>query len=101
MQEAILLALRLPSAKQKVETELGKARIDIENKMVPQGPGIVRHLALPTQGQSPDWILGEMAKMDEQAGGHVDWHDGKVSGAVYRESRVYQTSPKRESSVAL
>ena len=69
-----------------METELGKARLDIEKKMVPQGPGVTRYLSLPAQGNSPDWILAEMGKMDEQAGEHADWHHGKVSGAVYRES---------------
>ncbi|KAI0745932.1 PLP-dependent transferase [Earliella scabrosa] len=83
LQEAILLALRFPSARKKVETELGKARLDIEKKMVPQGPGVTRYLSLPAQGNSPDWILAEMGKMDEQAGEHADWHHGKVSGAVY------------------
>lgn len=85
VQEAILLALRLPSARKKVETELGKARLDIEKKMVPQGPNVTRHLSLPTEGRDQDWILAEMAKMDEEGGHHVNWEDGRVSGAVYRK----------------
>ena len=83
-QESILLALRFPTAKKKVDEELGKARIDIERKMVPQG--VSRYLALPAKGQDPAWILAEMEKMDEQVGKHANWRDGKVSGAVYRES---------------
>ncbi|KAM5534548.1 hypothetical protein V8D89_011752 [Ganoderma adspersum] len=83
LQEAILLALRLPSARKKVETELGKARLDIENMMVPHGPNVTRHLSLPTEGRDQDWILSEMAKMDEEGGHHVNWKDGRVSGAVY------------------
>ncbi|KAI0689368.1 PLP-dependent transferase [Cerioporus squamosus] len=82
LQEAILLALRFPSAKKKVEAELGKARLDIEKKMVPQGPGVSRHLSLPPQGHDFEWILAEMAKMDEQSE-HAHWDEGKVSGAVY------------------
>ncbi|RPD57568.1 PLP-dependent transferase [Lentinus tigrinus ALCF2SS1-7] len=82
LQESILLALRFPSAKKKVETELGKARLDIEKKMVPQGPGVSRHLSLPEQGHDFEWILAEMAKMDEQSE-HAHWDEGKVSGAVY------------------
>ncbi|TFK79129.1 PLP-dependent transferase [Polyporus arcularius HHB13444] len=82
LQEAILLALRFPSAKKKVEAELGKARLDIEKKMVPQGPGVSRHLSLPSQGHDFEWILAEMAKMDEQSE-HAHWNEGKVSGAVY------------------
>ena len=79
----MLLALRLPSARKKVESELGKARLDIEKKMVPQGPGVTRHLSLPAQGHDREWILEEMAKMDEELG-HNNWKDGKISGAVYR-----------------
>ncbi len=80
--------MRYPSARKKVETELSKARLDIEKKMVPQGSGVTRYLSLPALGNNPDWILAEMAKMDEQAGEHADWHHGKVSGAVYRECTV-------------
>ncbi|KAI0645770.1 PLP-dependent transferase [Trametes meyenii] len=83
LQESLLLALRFPSAKKKVDTELGKARLDIERKMVPQGPNVTRHLSLPATGLNTEAILAEMAKMDEEAGSHVDWRDGKVSGAVY------------------
>ncbi|EJF65434.1 PLP-dependent transferase [Dichomitus squalens] len=83
LQETILLALRLPSARKKVETELGKTRLDIEKRMVPQGPGVTRHLSLPAQGHDQNWILEEMAKMDEESGNHVNWRDGKVSGAIY------------------
>ncbi len=53
--------------------------------MVPQGPGVSRHLSLPPQGHDFEWILAEMAKMDEQSD-HAHWNEGKVSGAVYRES---------------
>lgn len=64
--------------------ELGKAKVDLEHKMVPQGPGVTRHLSLPVQGQTPEWITSEMAHMDVEGGAHVDWKDGKISGAIYR-----------------
>jgi len=82
-QRAILLVLRLPSARKKVEAELGKAKIDIENKLAPRGATLSRNLALPEQGHSKEWILEEMAKMDEELNGHTNWKDGKLSGAVY------------------
>ncbi|OCH93737.1 PLP-dependent transferase [Obba rivulosa] len=82
-QEVMLLVLRLPAAQKKVDTELGKARLELEQKMVPQGPGVTRHLALPTESQSSDWILHEMEKMDAEFDKHVDWREGKISGAVY------------------
>ncbi|KZT71772.1 PLP-dependent transferase [Daedalea quercina L-15889] len=83
-QEALLLALRLPSMRKKVSAELNKAVLDIEKGMVPEGPSVHRHLALPPTGQSPEWIVKEMEVMDSEApGNHADWREGKVSGAVY------------------
>ncbi|KAI0373968.1 PLP-dependent transferase [Pilatotrama ljubarskyi] len=90
LQQALLLALRFPAAKKKVDTELDKARLSIEMKLVPQGPGVTRHLSLPDKGQDTEWILAEMAKMDEEAGSHVDWRSGKVSGAVYHGGEEMQ-----------
>ncbi|KAL6298383.1 PLP-dependent transferase [Sparassis latifolia] len=80
--QVILLVLRLPPGRNKVERELGQVKETIEKSLVPQGPGVVRHLALPATGQSPEWIIAEMTKMDEEAH-HADWAAGKVSGAVY------------------
>ena len=63
---------------------MDKAKLDIENKLVPKGADVVRHLALPTEGMSAEWILEEMEKMDVEMGTHVNWRNGKLSGAVYR-----------------
>ena len=69
----------------KVTTEMGKARLDIENKLVPKGVGVTRHLALPEEGKPLEWILVEMEKMDIELTGHTGiWNEGKLSGAVYR-----------------
>lgn len=80
-----MLVLRLPAAQKQVQAEMGKAKLDIENKMVPQGAGVTRHLALPLEGKSAEWILAEMIKMDEEMGA-PSWKLGKLSGAVYRKS---------------
>ena len=76
----------------KVEPQMAKARKDIEKKLVPSGSQVVRYLSLPPEGQSKDWILAEMEKMDsychsfDERGAKLhDWKDGKISGAVYRE----------------
>ena len=74
---------RVPSLKQRVDRELGDARLKIENLMVPKGPNVVRHLALPSEGKSPEWIQQEMNNMDNESG-NPDWRAGKLSGAVYR-----------------
>ena len=77
----------------KIEPQMAKARKDIEKKLVPSGPQVVRYLSLPPEGQTKDWILAEMDRMDSYC--HAfddrgvklhDWKDGRVSGAVYRES---------------
>jgi len=76
----------------EVEPQMAQARKDIEKKLVPSGPQVVRYLSLPPEGQSKDWILAEMHRMDnychsfDDRGAKVhDWKDGKVSGGVYRE----------------
>ncbi|PFH53702.1 hypothetical protein AMATHDRAFT_54119 [Amanita thiersii Skay4041] len=81
-QRIIHLVLRLPGTRSKVETELNKAKIQIEDKLVPKGADVVRHLTLPAQGKSLDWILAEMDKMDKEMG-DTNWRLGKISGAVY------------------
>jgi sphinganine-1-phosphate aldolase len=84
-QRVILLALRLPAARHKVDAEMGKAKIDIEAKLVPKGAGVTRHLSLPHKGQSNEWIVDEMQKMDGELEGSADYRNGKLSGAVYRK----------------
>lgn len=86
-QRILFLALRLPSARRKVSTEMGKARLDIESKLVPKGADVSRHLTLPGKGQSAEWIKAEMGKMDDEAVSRTDYKHGKLSGAVYRTCR--------------
>ncbi|KAF9010763.1 pyridoxal phosphate-dependent transferase [Cyathus striatus] len=76
------LFLRVPSTKAKVESQMNQAKLDIENKLVPKGVDVVRHLALPEEGKSLEWILAEMDKMDNEMEG-AGWKQGKISGAVY------------------
>ena len=81
----------------KVEPQMAKARRDIEKKLVPSGPQVIRYLTLPPEGQSKDWILAEMDQMDSYCHSFDDrgvklhdWKDGKMSGAVYREWSHFQ-----------
>ena len=74
---------------------MNKAKLDIEDKLVPKGPNVVRHLTLPEDGQSLEWILAEMDKMDHEQDHNADWRRGKISGAVYRmliHSRIQESS---------
>ncbi|KAG8732058.1 hypothetical protein FRC10_001262 [Ceratobasidium sp. 414] len=82
-RRVLTLALKLPAAQRKVETEMAKAKQDIESKLVASGPNVVRHLSLPVQGRTKEWIDAEMAKMDVESGGGDKWKLGKLSGAVY------------------
>lgn len=84
LQKALLLAMKLPQAQKKLQEELDKVKVDIEDKLVPKDGEVTRYLALPAQGKSAEWIIEEMARMDKELGAHTDWRDGKISGAVYR-----------------
>jgi sphinganine-1-phosphate aldolase len=70
--------------RKKVDTELDATRADIDRMFIPQGKGVVRHLELPKQGCTLEWILDEMEQMDREAPSQTDFRDGKISGAVYR-----------------
>ncbi|KAA1471831.1 PLP-dependent transferase [Dentipellis sp. KUC8613] len=82
-ENAIMLVLRLPSVKARVDREMGDAKTKIQAQLIPHGEGVVRHLALPAESKSLEWILAEMDKMDHESSSHTDYHDGKLSGAVY------------------
>jgi sphinganine-1-phosphate aldolase len=92
----LLTFLRLPFMAAKVEPQMSQAKRDIERKLIPSGPHVTRYLSLPAEGQTKEWILGEMSRMDEychESDAHgkylVDWKDGKLSGAVYREQSSF------------
>jgi len=71
--------------RQKVASQMDQAKLDIENRLVPKGANVVRHLSLPSEGRNLEWILKEMDTMDIEMGGTTDsWKQGKLSGAVYR-----------------
>ena len=71
--------------RQKVASQMDQAKLDIENRLVPKGANVVRHLSLPSEGRDLEWILKEMDTMDTEMGGTTDsWKQGKLSGAVYR-----------------
>ena len=70
--------------RKKVETELDATRAEIDRQFIPHGKGVVRHLELPKQGCTLEWILDEMEQMDREAPSQTDYRDGKLSGSVYR-----------------
>jgi len=74
-------ALRVPSIKRKVTSQLDEASADMEKKLAPKGPGIVRWLELPKSGKSPEWLRDELDSLSRLPSSN--WQSGKVSGAVY------------------
>ncbi|KAG6865482.1 hypothetical protein C0991_002194 [Blastosporella zonata] len=47
---------------------MNQAKLDIENKLVPKGADVVRHLSLPDKGKAPEWIFSQMDIMDTELG---------------------------------
>ncbi|EKM54708.1 uncharacterized protein PHACADRAFT_258725 [Phanerochaete carnosa HHB-10118-sp] len=79
----LLLALKcLPDQRKKAEAEIANAKFILDNKFIPKGEAVTRHMSLPPKGQSSEWIASEMEKMDTEIG-HTEWKNGKISGAVY------------------
>ena len=57
----------------------GPSETDIENRLVPKGANVVRHLSLPSEGRDLEWILKEVDTMDIEMGGTTDsWKQGKA-----------------------
>jgi sphinganine-1-phosphate aldolase len=73
--------LRLPGVRDKVQLQIAEAKINMEKKLVPSGPGVERYLRLPIDGWSTDQVRTELQKLVEMK--HTRWEDGRVSGAVY------------------
>ncbi|CAG7854627.1 Sphingosine-1-phosphate lyase Short=S1PL; Short=SP-lyase; Short=ySPL; AltName: Full=Bestowed of sphingosine tolerance 1; AltName: Full=Sphingosine-1-phosphate aldolase [Serendipita indica DSM 11827] len=80
----MLLSIRyIPAIRKKVESEMAGVREDIRKKLIPEGPKVIRHLSLPAEGKSKDWIVAEMQRMDDESSASGAWKDGKISGAIY------------------
>jgi len=83
-REIVMFLLKFPPQKEKVEKQLADAVRKVEESLVPRGPHVIRHLALPHQGRTPEWIVQEMDRMDREGPSKSDaWKLGKLSGAVY------------------
>ncbi|KAH7925624.1 PLP-dependent transferase [Leucogyrophana mollusca] len=75
-RQTLLLLIRLPPMRKKVSAELAAARLSISASLVPSGPHVSRHLALPPTGMSPEWIEAEMARMDAEMAPVPDSNSG-------------------------
>lgn len=73
--------LRAPGVRSKVDKQVATAVANLESKLVPQGPGIIKYMSLPKQGWTPEQVRAELEKLSGMK--HTMWEDGRVSGAVY------------------
>ncbi|KAF8979384.1 hypothetical protein BGZ46_005501 [Entomortierella lignicola] len=76
----------IPSVKKRLESELGKAAKDIEDKVAPQDDNFPRYTTLPEHGFSEEALTKELERYSELP--HTRWEEGRVSGAVYHHNKV-------------
>jgi len=75
------LFLRLPFVQAKAQAQVRQAIGQLEEKLVPSGPGVTQHTSLPAAGWSSEQIRAELGKLGELK--RARWEEGRVSGAVY------------------
>lgn len=73
--------LRTPGVKGQVDKQVSTAIEGLESKLVANGPGVTRYLALPKEGWTAEQVRAELEKLANLD--HTRWEDGRVSGAVY------------------
>ncbi|KAI8821385.1 pyridoxal phosphate-dependent transferase [Fimicolochytrium jonesii] len=71
----------IPGANSLVKKEVAKHVEGIEKKMVNIQPGTKVYRALPAEGLSDGAVRSELERYQKM--GHVNWRDGKISGAIY------------------
>lgn len=75
------LFLRLPFVQSKVQAQVQKSIVELQEKLVPSGPGVTQHTALPASGWTAEQVRAELDKLEQMK--HTQWEKGRVSGAVY------------------
>lgn len=64
-----------------MDKQVSTAIEGLESRLVPNGPGVTRYLALPKEGWTAEQVRAELEKLANLD--HTRWEDGRVSGAVY------------------
>jgi len=75
------LFLRLPFVQSKVQAQVEKSILELQEKLVPSGPGTIQYTTLPASGWTADQVRAELEKLGDMK--HTSWEKGRVSGAVY------------------
>ncbi|KAF2768655.1 sphingosine-1-phosphate lyase-like protein [Teratosphaeria nubilosa] len=79
------LFLRLPLVRARVQADVDKAITELQQKLVPSGPGVTNYTSLPASGWTVEQVNKELDKLAEMT--HTRWEEGRVSGAVYHGGR--------------
>ncbi|TYJ51647.1 hypothetical protein B9479_007767 [Cryptococcus floricola] len=81
----VKIMLALPKNKAKLNSELGRTRLELKEKLAPteypEGIILTPVRTLPDQGRDKEWLDSEFSNMKKLERGDVD--EGRVSGAVY------------------
>ncbi|KAI8060206.1 sphingosine-1-phosphate lyase [Gongronella butleri] len=72
---------RLPSVRNKIDTELKKTLTEMEESMFSKEEGVARHYKLPAHGLSKDEVVKRLTEFQQMRS--ADWQGGKVSGTIY------------------
>ncbi len=73
--------LSLPPLKKKVDAEVSKVVVQIEEDLIQRDPDLNHFHTLPKQGLSDAEIAKEFERYESLK--HNDWQGGKITGAVY------------------
>ena len=76
---------KIPMARNKIESEITKARLSWEKDILSPKPNEPYHFALPDKGMTHAEVLQELDKMDSIV--DADWSQGWVSGCAYNCSQ--------------
>ncbi|KAI1626249.1 sphinganine-1-phosphate aldolase [Exophiala viscosa] len=78
---AYTLFLNMPGVKQQVSKQMEIAKKDMEEKLVPSGPGTTHYRSLPKEPWTKEQLHTELESLAAMK--RTRWEEGKVSGAVY------------------
>ena len=81
------LLKKIPSVREKIETESGAMMAGLEDELKPYKRDFPTFTCLPGEGRSHAEILREMAEIQERE--EARWQDGFVSGAVYHGGKEH------------
>merc|ERR1712000_506728 len=80
-KNAYKMFLNLPGVRSQVSKQLEIAKKDMEDKLVPSGPGTNHYRHLPKEPWTKEQLHTELESLAAMK--RTRWEEGKVSGAVY------------------